>query len=125
MDPKIEDYHQPPVEERKLVKVDQSIKTRRHYSRPSSNISSNDLTKYDVGSMTPEEIQRKTGELYERKDGVWRCLECEYTTSINSSTMKKHVETHLQGLSYTCSICSKDFRSKSNFYLHKSKCSSF
>lgn len=117
LDPKRE-YHQPqPVEERKIVNVDQSITTRRHSSRASTL---NNLSKFDVGSMTPEEIVKKTEELYEKKDGVWSCMQCEYTTSINKSTMKNHLETHLQGLSYTCTYCSKEFRSFRSLQRHKS-----
>ena len=117
LDPIREDYHQQtqPVEERKMVKVDPSITTRRHSSRASNN-----LTKFDVGSMTPEEIEKKTEELYEKKDGVWSCMQCEYSTSINKSTMKNHLETHLQGLSYTCTYCSKEFRSFRSLQRHKS-----
>ena len=76
MDPKRKDYHQqpPPIEDRKMIKVDPSITTSRRSLRASNN-----LTKIDVGSMTPEEIEKKTEELYEKKDGVWSCLQCEYT----------------------------------------------
>ena len=105
-----EDYQYQPVEERKMVKVDQSIITRRH---------SNNFTKFDVTSMTAEEIEKKTGELYEKKDGAWSCLECDYSTSINSSTIRNHVETHLEGLSYNCSFCSKEFRSSRSLHRHK------
>ncbi len=105
-----EDYQDKPVEERKMVKVDQSIITRRH---------SNNFTKFDVTSMTAEEIEKKTGELYEKKDGAWSCLECDYSTSINSSTIRNHVETHLEGLSYNCSFCSKEFRSSRSLHRHK------
>ena len=119
LDSDVEDYHHQPAEEKKMVKIDQSIATRRHYSRAPSKISPNNTKKFDVGSMTPEEIKKKTGELYEKINGVWSCFECEYSTSIDTSTMRKHIETHFEGLSYTCSFCSKEFRTKNSLYKHK------
>ena len=37
-----------------------------------------------------------------------------------SSNIRKHVETHLDGLSYNCNVCNKEFRSGKAFYNHKS-----
>ena len=69
-----------------------------------------DTVKFDVGSMTPDEIQLKTESLYEKRDGAWRCLACDYTTTSDGGKMRRHIETHLEGLSYTCTFCSKQFR---------------
>ena len=79
-----------------------------------------DENKLDVGSMTPEEIEIRTSSIYEKKDGGWNCLECGYSTTFNSSTMRRHVETHFKGLSYTCTLCNKEFRSKNSFTVHNS-----
>ena len=110
-----EDYQQ--VEEMKVVRMDQTLSnvTRRQHSRSSSN----DVTKFDVRSCTPEEIKKKTRDLYEKKDGVWSCLACEYTISKDSSKMKRHIEVHFEGLSYPCSLCNKEFRSKNSLIKHK------
>ena len=78
-------------EERRLTNTDDRdhAKKRRHLVRvPNDNIA-----KFDVGSMTPEEIEIRTSSIYEKKDGGWNCLECGYSTTINSSTMRRHVET--------------------------------
>ena len=72
--------------------------------------------------MTAEEIQKKTEELYEKKDGVSVCLVCDYTTSFTNNTMKRQIETHFEGLSYTCKFCSKEFRSKTPKYKHEMVC---
>ena len=34
--------------------------------------------------------------------------------------MRNHVETHVEGLSFSCQICGKEFRSKNSFSVHKS-----
>ena len=33
--------------------------------------------------------------------------------------MKRHIETHLEGLSYPCQVCGKTFRSRNSFNTHK------
>ena len=104
-----------------LMKMDTDVRMnpKRQY-----RVAQTDVTKLDVGSMTSEEVEEKRKELYQRIDGGWRCLACAYTsTSIRSSQIRLHVETHIDGLSYTCDICNKEFRSRYQLYDHsKKKC---
>ena len=82
--------------------------------------SSTDDTKVDVRSFTSEDIDMKMRELYERTDEDWRCLICEYTSKgPKSANIRVHVETHLDGLVYTCNLCSKEFRSRNILKHHK------
>ena len=75
----------------------------------------------DVKSITFEEIDNKRRELYKKTDDGWRCLVCDYTNSSpKSSSMRMHVETHLDGLVYTCNLCSKEFKSRNVLGKHKS-----
>ena len=65
------------AEEKKIAKVEKTVSfitKRQHNSRPAL-----DVTKFDVGSWTPEEIEQKTLDLYEKKDGVFSCLACDQT----------------------------------------------
>ena len=112
------DDHLSMDEEKRLAKVgDNDMMIRpRHYNRGLS--SSTQVDKFDVGSMTAEEIEMKKNELYQKIDGVWSCMACSYTTARNDN-MRKHVETHLDGLSYTCTLCNKEFRSKDSLINHK------
>ena len=89
------------------------LKTRKQYSR------ANDAEKIDVASLSTEEINIKMKELYEKIDGVWSCRACDHT-STDTSNIRKHVETHVDGLCYTCNICSKEFRLKNSLNRHKS-----
>ena len=105
------------VEERSIVKVENDRKKMR---RQSTRAHSKDVAKYNVESLTSEEIKRKIGELYEKSDGGWRCLVCEHTNSGQmSSNIRMHVEIHLDGLVYTCKFCSKEFRSRNDLNNHK------
>ena len=67
------------------------------------------VAKFNAVSTTAEEIEMKKNMLYTKRDSIWRCLACAYT-SLRGSDIKKHVETHLDGLCYTCTFCNKDFR---------------
>ena len=96
--------------EKQIVKMsDNSVNTRREYSRTPSS---------DVASLNTQEIKNKMKELYKKIDGVWKCMACDYNTANSSGTMLRHVETHMDGLSYTCNICSKEFRLRDTFYKH-------
>ena len=107
-------YHQP-AEERGLIEViPGSLAPRKQ---------SNDHTTFDVGSLTPEELSQKMKELYEKTDNGWRCLACGYISSQKSTSgnIRQHVETHMDGLCYTCNFCNKEFRSRKSLNLHKYK----
>ena len=89
--------------------------TRRQYARPVNN----DDFRIDVTSFTPEEIEEKLKNLYQKVDGVWTCKACDYTTTIKCN-MRKHVDKHIDGLSYSCNLCHKEFRLINSLNCHKS-----
>ena len=92
-------------------------KIRRPYARSPKE---NDAARIDVGSLTKEEIAKKMRELYERTDEGWRCLVCDHTSKgPTSSDIRRHVETHLEGLVYTCNLCSQSFRLRNSLAKHK------
>ena len=98
-----------------VTTADSSVeKQRRQYNRGILD----DNNKIYVGDLTPEEIEAQTKELYQKVDGEYACLHCG-KTSTKISNMKFHVETHLEGLCYTCNICGKEFRSKNILRHHK------
>ena len=106
------------VEEERSIESNTNLNTRRQYSRSLSN----SVAKIDVGSLRSEEIEKKMKELYNKIDGAWKCLACDYTTSRNSGgNIRRHVETHIEGLSYTCTLCSKEFRLKDSLNCHMSR----
>ena len=98
------------AEEMQVVRINEKIKatTQRQYARQPTT---------DVVKIEAEE---KIAELYEKVDNVWRCLACEYTTTGRSSNVRRHVETHINGLSYSCNLCNKEFRLSNSLSNHKS-----
>ena len=106
----------PADEAKQLVRMQESkeVVTRRQYKRTPSS----DASKIDVTSCTTEEIEEKIKELHQRIDGVWTCMVCDYT-SAKSTNVRKHVEKHIDGLSYNCDQCNKEFRLVNTLYRHK------
>ena len=106
----------PADEAKQLVRMQESkeVITRRQYKRTPSS----DASKIDVTSCTTEEIEEKIKELHQRIDGVWTCMVCEYTSE-KSTNVRKHVEKHIDGLSYSCNQCNKEFRCINTLNSHK------
>ena len=103
------------------IKYNAFLDTTKTRNTRATRAPSNDAARIDMGSMSSEEIELKIKELYEKVDGVWRCLACEYTTNTNSGIIRRHIESHIDGLSYTCTLCNKDFRSRNILTIHKSR----
>ena len=66
-------------------------------------------------SAAEETIQKYLG----REDGVYYCKVCNYYGK-TKQFVTKHIETHIEGLSYSCTVCHKTFRSKNSLGNHKS-----
>ena len=118
---KEQDHNQPNGEKQiKRINDDTPVYNRRQVARVSqgTRASADDISKIDLGGMTAEEIEIKMQELYQKIDGRWSCLKCNYTTS-QKGHMKYHIEIHLEGLSYNCSLCNKEFRSGHKLDQHK------
>ena len=81
-----------------------------------------DLNALDTSNL--QEVNQKIEELIEMtEDGQWRCKACgKYQR--RKDYMKKHIETHIDGLSFPCSTCGKLFRSRNSLltHIHKRKC---
>ena len=67
------------------------------------------------------EVNKKINESFEKvSSGVYKCLICG-KISKQSVEIKRHVETHLEGLSYPCQHCGKTFRSAHVLRSHASQ----
>ena len=61
-------------------------------------------------------------ELYTKNADIFACIKCE-RTSKTSSDIRRHVEIHIEGLSYECPLhCGNTFRSRMQLKDHKRKC---
>ena len=79
-----------------------------------------DSAVFNASSMTEEELKVKRKELYQKVDEAWKCLACDYSTK-DSSNIKKHIDKHIEGLSYKCTVCSKEFKTRDSRISHMKK----
>ena len=77
-------------------------------------------------NMDRTEADQRVFEHMEKFDGQFFCKICGKSTG-HRSDMKKHVETHLDGLSFNCQHCGKVFRSRNTLsqHIHKHHKSSY
>ena len=67
------------------------------------------------------EIDNKLYEYLSRNsDGKYSCKVCGKIFQIKTHA-KFHVETHMEGLTFPCHTCGKEFRSRNTFRSHLSK----
>ena len=68
------------------------------------------------------ELDKTVDGLFESENGFFKCKVCGKTNS-KKQNMQKHVEIHIEGLSFDCDLCNKTFRSRESLCNHKSRCS--
>ena len=85
---------------------------RKNQTKPERTIA---VTVNDITSVD-DAIQEHLG----KEDGVYFCKVCDYSRKLKTD-VTKHIETHIEGISYNCSLCDKTFRSRPSLYRHKSK----
>ena len=86
-------------------------------SRPPA--SSVDKVIVPVANVDMNEIDNTINQHLEKlAAGEFRCKLCGKGAK-GSINMKRHIETHLEGLSYPCQVCGKIFRSRNSLNTHK------
>ena len=65
-------------------------------------------------------VKEATDELVIRNSDNFECRTCGKTAK-NSSDIRRHVEIHIEGLSYECNICGNTFRSRMSLNFHIGK----
>ena len=64
-----------------------------------------------IANQDESEIREKVSEMLVKRDGNFMCTVCG-KAGRDMSNMKRHAETHIEGLTYNCTLCDKTFRSK-------------
>ena len=74
------------------------------------------------GDTNIAEVDAKIDE-YVRKsdDGTYTCGQCGKSGVKLKGDIKRHIETHIGGLSFPCQSCDKTFRSRASLSFHKSR----
>ena len=77
----------------------------------------NDSVKEGIESDV-DEVEKRIAALREKLDtGLYRCKTCGKTMNTKRD-LGRHIETHLEGLSFGCSMCEKTFRSRNSLSTH-------
>ena len=84
---------------------------------PETKISLPTNTNQSIDS-TNSEIENKFSEYVVKENNMFRCTVCNKTERYRVF-IRRHLETHLSGLSYECQICGKNFRSSESRRIHK------
>ena len=75
---------------------------------------------YDLATTNDKsEVDQKIKELLVKSDTGYECIPCGKTGKDNSN-MKKHAESHIEGLSYNCQQCDRTYRSRNTLSTHYS-----
>ena len=70
-----------------------------------------------IDGQDESEVQSKIDEILTKSDGIITCTACG-KSGTHPGNMRKHVQIHVQGLSYSCPICNRRFRSKNSLQCH-------
>ena len=65
-----------------------------------------------------EEAETVLNKMYTKIDGEYKCTFCKARKK-HISTLKYHMETHLEGLQYKCDKCSQVAKSRLSLYQHQ------
>ena len=93
-------YHQKRPERSAIAKVDTSMNS-------------------DNFSEVNEQIEEN---MLINAENMWECRVCYRTFARNrKDNLRKHIETHLDGLSFDCQMCDKTFRLRNSLAAHKNR----
>ena len=70
-------------------------------------------------SSTVEDAKTAVDQLVEKTEDGWMCKACGRTSTRTSSDIRRHAETHIEGLAFDCPLCGKTFRSRQILSNHK------
>ena len=74
---------------------------------------------YAISSVNLD-AKEATDQLVIKNEDNWECKSCGKTAK-RSSDIRRHVEIHIEGLSFECQTCGNTFRSRNALKTHNSK----
>ena len=88
------------------------LESNKNIVTPKTRIPRADRSVEVVKNASNMDSKAATDDLMERtENGWWMCKPCGKTMKV-SSDLRRHVEIHIEGLSFDCQLCDKTFRSR-------------
>ena len=103
-----------------LIEPEESISEQHDLQSLDSTISSKNEEKISLDASAIEDIEeldQKINELISVDNGVPSCTLCGKTAKLKSD-IKRHIETHMEGLSFPCQQCEKTFKLRQTLQNH-------
>ena len=95
----------------KMENINVEVVTRQFVRPQTTEVDDIDDTMLTSEQEIKEFWLEKVKELYKKIKGVNTCMVCDYTDRTkNTSNIRRHVEKHIDGMSYSCNLCNKEFR---------------
>ena len=75
-----------------------------------------------VSSNLPlDEVDQRISDIMSKNEsGKYVCTICGKNSKKHIQNMRNHIETHLDGISFSCQICNRQYRSRNSLNKHKS-----
>ena len=86
-------------------------------SRLDFQVKSHPIAKFSLATNDKSDINSKVEEILTQNDRLLTCSVCG-KTGTDKGNMKRHAETHIDGMTYPCELCGKTFRSSNAFHKH-------
>ena len=78
--------------------------------------------KTKVSYIEHDELDEKINTMLEKVDGIWACSMCGKVAKNNrKDNIRKHIETHIKGVSHICELCDKICSTRANFQVHMAR----
>ena len=104
---------------KKEVAFDMRVpKTEEIYENVGGNLSENSVYSPSKRAGVEEKLMSMMERLREKSEFKWLCKVCDRRTKGSKDNMRRHVEKHIDGLSYPCLQCGKVSKSSSGLKMH-------
>ena len=104
---------------KKEVAFDMRVpKTEEIYENVGGNLSENSVYSPSKRAGVEEKLMSMMERLREKSEFKWLCKVCDRRTKGSKDNMRRHVEKHINGLSYPCLQCGKVSKSSSGLKMH-------
>merc|ERR1712098_414662 len=81
------------------------------------NITDMNIEKTNLNQETNSLLDNQIKGMIEKQEGTWKCKVCSKISN-RIGIIKQHAETHIEGMSHICQICSKTFPNRNGLECH-------